>query len=79
MSRVGALCWVKQKRRAEDAPLGFLEQKLPERERFKTEKLKKDVCTWKEALRQDPPLDFSFWSFLTCLHHGIGKVERHLL
>ena len=31
---------------------------------------------WK--LRQDP-LDLSFWSFLTFLHHGIEKVERHLL
>ena len=30
-------------------------------------------------LRQDPPLDLSFWSFLTFLHHGIEKVERHLL
>ena len=29
-------------------------------------------------LRQDP-LDLSFWSFLTFLHHGIEKVERHLL
>ena len=28
-------------------------------------------------LRQDP-LDLSFWSFLTFLHHGIEKVERHL-
>ena len=25
------------------------------------------------------PLDLSFWSFLTCLHHGIEDVERHLL
>ena len=30
-------------------------------------------------LRQDPPLDLSFWSFLTFLHHGIEKIERHLL
>ena len=30
------------------------------------------------GLRQDP-LDLSFWSFLTFLHHGIEKVERHLL
>ena len=30
-------------------------------------------------LRQDPPLDLSFWSFLTFLHHGIEDVERHLL
>ena len=29
-------------------------------------------------LRQDP-LDLSFWSFLTFLHHGIEKVETHLL
>ena len=25
------------------------------------------------------PLDLSFWSFLTFLHHGIEEVERHLL
>ena len=31
------------------------------------------------SLRQDPPLDLSFWSFLTFLHHGIEEVERHLL
>ena len=30
-------------------------------------------------LRQDPPLDLRFWSFLTFLHHGIENVERHLL
>ena len=29
-------------------------------------------------LRQDP-LDLSFWSFLTFLHHGIEEVKRHLL
>ena len=29
-------------------------------------------------LRQDP-LDLSFWSFLTFLHHDIEEVERHLL
>ena len=28
-------------------------------------------------LRQDPPLDLRFWSFLTFLHHGIEEVERH--
>ena len=28
-------------------------------------------------LRQ--PLDLSFWSFLTFLHHGIEEEERHLL
>ena len=26
-----------------------------------------------------PPLDLSFWSFLTFLYHGIAKVKRHLL
>ena len=26
-----------------------------------------------------PPLDLSFWSFLTFLHYGTEKVERHLL
>ena len=25
------------------------------------------------------PLDLSFWSFLTFLHHVIEEVERHLL
>ena len=34
---------------------------------------------WNNNLRQDPPLDLSFWSFLTFLHHGIEEVERHLL
>ena len=29
-------------------------------------------------LRQDP-LNLSFWSFLTFVHHGIEDVERHLL
>ena len=33
----------------------------------------------KSGLRQDPPLDLSFWSFLTFLHHSIDEVERHLL
>ena len=34
----------------------------------------------KVVLRQDPPpLDLSFWSFLTFLHHGIEKVDMHLL
>ena len=28
---------------------------------------------------EGPPLDLSFWSFLTFLHHGIEEVERHLL
>ena len=31
------------------------------------------------SLRQDPPLDLGFWSFLTFLHRGIEEVERHLL
>ena len=29
-------------------------------------------------LRQDP-LDLSFWSFFTFLHHGIEEIARHLL
>ena len=30
-------------------------------------------------LRQDPPpLDLSFWSFLTFLHYGIEEVQTHL-
>ena len=36
------------------------------------------VKTASDQLRQDP-LDLSFWSFLTFLHHGIEEVERHLL
>ena len=32
----------------------------------------------KQYLRQDP-LDLSFWSFLTFLHHGIEEIERLLL
>ena len=31
-----------------------------------------------KGLRQDP-LDLSFWSFSTFLHHGIEEIERHLL
>ena len=31
------------------------------------------------SLKAGPPLDLSFWSFLTFLHHGIEEVERHLL
>ena len=31
------------------------------------------------VLKAGPPLDLSFWSFLTFLHHGIEEVERHLL
>ena len=30
-------------------------------------------------LRQDPPLELSFWSFLTFLHHSIEEVKTHLL
>ena len=30
-------------------------------------------------IKAGPPLDLSFWSFLTFLHHGIEKVARHLL
>ena len=38
------------------------------------------LWTGNGELRQDPPpLDLSFWSFLTFLHHGIEEVERHLL
>ena len=36
-------------------------------------------CLGLAALRQDPRLDLSFWSFLTFLHHGIEEVKRHLL
>ena len=36
------------------------------------------LCFLPSYLRQDP-LDLTFWSFLTFLHHGIEKVERHLL
>ena len=31
------------------------------------------------SFKAGPPLDLSFWSFLTFLHHGIEDVERHLL
>ena len=34
---------------------------------------------WGSCSRQDPPLELSFWSFLTFLYHGIEKIERHLL
>ena len=32
-----------------------------------------------ERLRQDHLLWLEFWPFLTFLHHGIEKIERHLL
>ena len=32
-----------------------------------------------DKLKAGPPLDLSFWSSLTFLHHGIEEVERHLL
>ena len=38
----------------------------------------KSILLW-ATLRQDPPLDLSFWSFLTFLHHNIEEVETHLL
>ena len=31
------------------------------------------------SLLKAGPLDLSFWSFLTFLHHGIEEVERHFL
>ena len=31
------------------------------------------------GIKAGPPVDLSFWSFLTFLHHGIEEVERHLL
>ena len=31
------------------------------------------------VLKAGPPLDLSFWSFLTLLHHGKEEIERHLL
>ena len=36
-------------------------------------------CTFLVNFKAGPPLDWSFWSFLTFLHHGIEEVERHLL
>ena len=30
-------------------------------------------------IKAGPPLDLSFWSFLTFLHYGIEQVKRHLL
>ena len=37
--------------------------------------------TWlgTQRIKAGPPLDLSFWSFLTFLHHGIEESERHLL
>ena len=37
------------------------------------------VLTMKLHERPAGPLDLSFWSFLTFLHHGIDKVDWHLL
>ena len=41
-------------------------------------KITEKAAQAQEDLRQDP-LDLSFWSFLTFLHHGIEEVKRHLL
>ena len=42
--------------------------------------VKKSPKQQESSSRKDPPpLDLGFWSFLTFLHHGIEKVERHLL
>ena len=41
-----------------------------------TQPKKTEITPWVKA---GPPLDLSFWSFLTFLHHGIEEVERHLL
>ena len=32
-----------------------------------------------QEFKAGPPLDLSFWSFLTFLHRGREEVERHLL
>ena len=37
------------------------------------------ICVHTIWRLKDPPLDLSFWSFLTFLHHGIEDIERHLL
>ena len=37
------------------------------------------VVNGNSPFKAGPPLDLSFWSFLTFLHHGIEEVERHLL
>ena len=31
------------------------------------------------TIKAGPPLDLSFWSFLTFLHHGIEEIKRLLL
>ena len=41
--------------------------------------VKSPISSPLDALREArPPLDLSFWSFFTFLHHGIEEVERHL-
>ena len=39
----------------------------------------RSLNTMSSHIKAGPPLDLSFWSFLTFLHHGIEEVERHLL
>ena len=34
---------------------------------------------FQKCVKAEPLLDLSFWPFLTFLHHGIEKIERHLL
>ena len=40
------------------------------------------MCPWRCFFKchiKAGPLDLSFWSFLTFLHHGIEEIERNLL
>ena len=45
----------------------------------KSRKWPKTQIMWSCLKAGPPPLDLSFWSFFTFLHHGIEEVERHLL
>ena len=55
-------------------------QRLDDKDLSQWQRLNNNVMSPVLDLRQDPPpLDLSFWSFLTFLHYGIEKVERHLM
>ena len=76
LATIGARSSFSGARLAHEFPRSFLVSAII----FPHTKWLKKITDYRDtpALRQDP-LDLSFWSFLTFLHHGIEEVERHLL
>ena len=65
------------KKKAFRSQLTFLKCSVTFRRRRVNETFDLILCDDFFFLRQDP-LDLSFWSILTFLHHGIEEIERHL-